>query len=278
MSRVTLIFTLCVWGCACVAPLEDELEHEEAVQAGSGGAFTYFWVAPYGGSYVVARVNRGSTVCADGTVRPWCHVSALDADELGVPDDELEALELRLAEPFAVIVRGRLETISGAPTLVATEAWLAGTEGDPTGVGVLVQQTGIRCVRAPCPDKLELRLNLGWSTHIAELDFGPSGATDEQIAAALGALTFEGGDGLLVFGDRYVVCDQGTCARARTVTQFYTRLGVHAGALALTPEECEATGGFVRPDIGDGQVACEPDEEYLGRVLIGIEGGVCCAQ
>lgn len=45
----------------------------------------------------------------------------------------------------------------------------------------------------------------------------------------------------------------------------------------LTPEQCAAQGGQVRGDIGDGQVACAPGERELGRVRIGIEGGVCCA-
>ena len=276
MSRVTLVFTLWVLTCACAVPPEEELEQEEAALGESNDAFTYFWIFPDGDGYVVARVNRGTTVCADRTVRLWCRVSALDTGAIGLPDDEIDRLVLRLAEPFAVIVRGRTEMISGAPVLVATDAWLAGVDGYPAGVGVLVRQTGIRCVRAPCADKQELWLNLGWSTRIAELDFRPSGATDDQIATALGALTFEGGDGLLVFGERFITCQDQTCAKARTVTQFYTRLGTQTSAAAFTPEECEAAGGFVRPDIGDGQVACAPEEEYLGRVSIGIEGGVCC--
>jgi hypothetical protein len=44
-----------------------------------------------------------------------------------------------------------------------------------------------------------------------------------------------------------------------------------------TPETCECLGGMVRADPGGGSVTCEDDEENLGRVEFGIEGGVCCA-
>ncbi|MDQ3368838.1 MAG: hypothetical protein M3680_25725 [Myxococcota bacterium] len=46
---------------------------------------------------------------------------------------------------------------------------------------------------------------------------------------------------------------------------------------AMTPEECTLQGGEVRGDIGDGKIACAPQERELGRVMTGIEGGVCCA-
>lgn len=45
----------------------------------------------------------------------------------------------------------------------------------------------------------------------------------------------------------------------------------------LTPEQCTARGGQVRGDIGDGTIACAEGERELGRVRLGIEGGVCCA-
>lgn len=47
----------------------------------------------------------------------------------------------------------------------------------------------------------------------------------------------------------------------------------------LEPEECEALGGHLVGDPGDGSVSSEdcPDgETFLGRVRFGIEGGICC--
>lgn len=43
-----------------------------------------------------------------------------------------------------------------------------------------------------------------------------------------------------------------------------------------TPEECTCAGGVIHGDIGDGKVACAPDETELGRIQQGIEGAVCC--
>lgn len=43
----------------------------------------------------------------------------------------------------------------------------------------------------------------------------------------------------------------------------------------LTPEECEALGGTVKPSPGN-QVFCDEGQETLGGVATGIEGGVCC--
>lgn len=44
----------------------------------------------------------------------------------------------------------------------------------------------------------------------------------------------------------------------------------------MTPEECASKGGTVKNDIGDGKVACGEGERELGRVRVGIEGGLCC--
>jgi hypothetical protein len=46
---------------------------------------------------------------------------------------------------------------------------------------------------------------------------------------------------------------------------------------AMTSDECTQQGGQVRGDIGDGKIACAEGERELGRVKLGIEGGVCCA-
>ena len=43
-----------------------------------------------------------------------------------------------------------------------------------------------------------------------------------------------------------------------------------------TPAHCECIGGYVKGDIGDGQVACSDEERELERVSQGIEGAVCC--
>jgi hypothetical protein len=53
--------------------------------------------------------------------------------------------------------------------------------------------------------------------------------------------------------------------------------GADCGAHALqSPEHCTCLGGYVKGDIGDGNVACAEGETELERVQQGIEGAVCC--
>ena len=49
----------------------------------------------------------------------------------------------------------------------------------------------------------------------------------------------------------------------------------------LEPAECEARGGTVIGDPGDGSVhrdGCPEGQELLGSVNLGIEGGICCRE
>jgi hypothetical protein len=43
----------------------------------------------------------------------------------------------------------------------------------------------------------------------------------------------------------------------------------------LTPEECEASGGTVVGDIGDGKAKC-PDHQETAKVSGGVEQILCC--
>lgn len=44
----------------------------------------------------------------------------------------------------------------------------------------------------------------------------------------------------------------------------------------ITREACEAQGGRIAGDIGDGKVKCNEGEKEAGRVQLGIEGSLCC--
>ncbi len=44
----------------------------------------------------------------------------------------------------------------------------------------------------------------------------------------------------------------------------------------MSPDDCEAQGGTVVGDIGDGSVACEDGWSELGNVSGGIEEQLCC--
>lgn len=49
----------------------------------------------------------------------------------------------------------------------------------------------------------------------------------------------------------------------------------------LTPEDCEARGGEVVGDIGDGAIhqpdyVCPSGQPPMGDIPLGVEGSVCC--
>jgi hypothetical protein len=246
-------------------------------------AETYFSVradvrrcaAPACGGYFVSRLNRSTTRCSDGRNRAECYVASLDTAALGLTESDTTTLRDLLWTQGQVVLGGAITSgVRGFGVLAVTEAWIAGTTtGVARGEAVAVEQGGIRCITTPCPDKVETVLNVGTTSTIANLDFRPSRAADHEIAHAQDSLTEDSG-GLLVFGSAYTYRENGQRARGRRVNQFYTRFV--ASPVVLTPAECEAAGGLVRTDIGDGSTRCEADEEQIGRVAIGREGGVCC--
>jgi len=45
----------------------------------------------------------------------------------------------------------------------------------------------------------------------------------------------------------------------------------------MSSDQCTCQHGTVRPDPGNGSVKCDAGERELGRVSLGMEGGLCCA-
>ncbi len=241
---IALLFALPLAGACTTTDVEDELAGESAADGDASGkadgandTFTYFeitrdyrrCVSPLCGGYWVSRPNKAKTKCADGRNADRCYVAELDDSALGFTSDaDLDAYWSGI-EARAVIVRGELsnKTFTGfgkLGTMTVTEAWRAGTTSSADGVWVKVELNGVRCFAAPCADKREAKLNSVLAANISELDFEPSGATDEQLEVAYGALTDDHHDGLIVVGDRYTDRVDGRTAKARTVTQFYTRM------------------------------------------------------
>ena len=233
--------------------------------------------APMCGGYFVSRPNRATTRCADGRSRAECYVASLDTSALG-PDADVAPLRTLLSTEGNVVVGGSIRAAAshGFGTLRVTEAWVAGAaRGVARGEAVAVGDSGIRCITSPCPSQAEIVLNSnGSSQRISHLDFGPSRATDEEIVSAFEGMA-EQDSSILVFGSSYTYRQNGQRAKGRRVNQFFTRFA--PTPVVLTPEECEAAGAEVRTDIGDGSTRCALGEEFLGRVSVGREGGVCCA-
>jgi hypothetical protein len=237
LSFAVLLALPLAGACTGTEDVVDDLAGESAADDGGGKADspvleTFFevrqderrCVSPLCGGWWVSRVNHAKTTCADGSKKAECYVAEIDPTLVGLADRDLEDMWGGLYNR-SVVLRGEIEDATygdfgNLGRFSATEAWKAGTDSSPDGVWVLVEPNGVRCIAAPCPDKSERKLNSVLSANISDLDFEPSGATEEQQAVAWDALT----GGVIVVGDRYYTQVDSRRAKSRTVTQFYTRL------------------------------------------------------
>lgn len=164
--------------------------------------------SPLCGGYWVSRVNRATTVCADGTVRPWCYVSEIDFPSATRPRAN-------------TLVRGRIVRDGTRSTgrFLANTVWRAATPAPWKGTVFLVTDTGIRCIRAPC---FFLRLATVNTTHVTTasgVDFSHVEAADAHAREERAALT---GSGLLVAGTLRRDVDGG---RTVVAAQFFLAAG-----------------------------------------------------
>lgn len=230
----SILLSSLVPACATDVPA-DELANEggdgEAGKADAAGAFTYFTVTPdlracslgaRCGGFFIARPNRSTTACGLGVTKSRCYVDAIDWSGTAMPASVAASYEERLRAGETLIVKGDLAAADAThASLAATEIWVAGSAtGVTDGVFVLVKDNGVRCITAPCPSTTETRLNSTRHAAIAEVDFTPSGAADDDIANASAQI---GDAGVIVVGDRFY----GTAkSKGRTANQFFTRAPV----------------------------------------------------
>ena len=264
------IFAPALSGCTAATAEPDELAATDADLGDLGaadaasGLYTYYTlrqdfrrcIYPLCGGYWVARVNRSTTTCADGSRAAECYVSDVDLASLGLSDAEAAGVRGALGR---AVVRGRLVSRTAgsypAPALVATEAWTAPTDFVPVGVFVHLRDRGVRCFTYPCVSIHEEKLNSSLTADIAAIDFSPSGATDDEIGAAHAALA---DGGLIVAGYRTTVTGPGGRARARTATAFYVR-ATHSETGGCFVGGCSS---HVCTDRADVITTCEFRPEY----------------
>jgi hypothetical protein len=249
---IVLCMSLPLVGACAANSVDDELAGESAADNASGKADstaleTFYTVqpdlrkcaAPMCGGYFVSRVNHAKTRCADGVQRNACYVWDFDFSAVGVTGRELDGLYMGM-QAQTLVVRGDLSNglVNGKKVghFTATEAWQAGAAaGAPDGVWVELEDNGIRCITAPCPSTTEHKLNSVLTANLADLDYSPSGATDDEIQKASDGYAR---DGLIIVGDRYYTTINGHSAKGRTVTQFYTKVQ----PTASTGPACIVTG------------------------------------
>ncbi len=184
---------------------------------------------PMCGGYFVKNVNKNMTRCADGTMQKECHAVQLNTVALGWTPEQQAAFEEQLAAGKAM-VKGYLEPAPAgqytAEQLKVTEAWQGQGSRKAMGTWYSAFNTGIVCIKAPCPSFGITRLNAGAgaATLNPDLDLASlTGASEAQVQAAYQAM--DGGN-ILVAGTlvpvRYTIYNGSTTRGTKLLaTQFY---------------------------------------------------------
>lgn len=163
----------------------------------------------------LARANRTTTTCADGSVGESCQVRFLDFSKLNLSatklDNATKKLQASAADPTIsaqLLVRGKYVhgTNPLSPgvdwvTFEVSELWVASLgNGNLDGTFVMVNDNGRRCIDAPCHSLHEARVNSSRAMDIDGFDFSeeaqPSVLEDKLTAAD----TQE--DGVIIVGYR----------------------------------------------------------------------------
>jgi len=241
----TLAFALSVTsllavGCTDSGEPVDELGEETAADGEDGkgdgaAAFTFYNLLPdnracslnsppdCGRGFFVSRVNRTTTQCGRGTPQAMCKVETIDWTGTAMPASVAKGYEDDLRSGKPLLVRG---TVAPSPddrglVVEVTEIWVTSKPEWVEGVFTLVKDNGIRCITAPCPSFTERRLNSNLSANISSVDFGDSGASQDEIDRAYSSMY--GGDGVVVVGYRYTDSAGG---KGRTANKFFTKAPV----------------------------------------------------
>jgi hypothetical protein len=267
--------SLLVAACAQTG-IPDELAGESSTDDGvdgkadgaADGTYTYFSIdadlrkclSPVCGGFFLARLNRSTTICADGHAAASCYTPTLDWSESRLSDD----LQHKLVDAantgasaagVRAIVRGRFaaKTYAGHGNMgkfVVTEAWVAETDAVSDGVFAKVVSSHIECITTPCPTLKEKGLNQSRTANIAAIDWSFAGLTDREVQGFEDEILTP--HGTIVAGDRYAVGHE----KGRTATAAYHML-VDTG-----PCFVGGCSGQVCSDIDGVITTCEWEPQY----------------
>ncbi len=248
LSRITFaafaltapILTACTDQVDDELDVDDESEGDASKADAAGGTYTYYFVkpdlrrcaSPTCGGVFYQLANATSTKCFDGKKAEWCYAASQDTSRLGLGEVGVgrytEALNsAALADSTKVLVRAVVGSkdwgggLGSFANLRPSEAWVGQGPNVAAGPLAKIEDSGIRCITAPCPSLRERKLNSSVKADIAELGWDRSGATDEQIGEALDRMHT---DGLIVSGYRTTVSGPAGDAKARSVTQLWLRV------------------------------------------------------
>ncbi len=202
-------------------------------------------VSPLCGGVWVSRVNRSTTLCADGTLARECYVAEVDYSALGLSADALEVFQNRASSGQA-LVRAKLRakafgSFGSLGELVVTEGWQALTDAAPTGPFYSARDNGRRCLRAPCAniDVTRVNYDLRMTIDAVKID-GIAGLSDSDIHNVYEQL---GTPGVIVAGPVRSRTVSGSTERSISATQVYLRVseGVRDAQFCDTSDQCVRT-------------------------------------
>jgi hypothetical protein len=243
MTRLMMIALLFSAVAACSeSVVDDEFATEDTsevsdAKADAAGTYTYYEVkrdlrrcaSPFCAGYWVTRVNRTTTRCGDGQYAASCYVAEIRWSGLGLSDESVDKVRATIGEG-SVVLRGTVglksfgAQIGSLGEFRPSEAWLGQGPNLPTGPFAKLSETGVRCISAPCPAFREKKLNGSAEASIAELGWDSAAVSDDVVGRAITELFVRD---VIIAGERYTVTGPGGSAKARTVTQFYTRARDH---------------------------------------------------
>jgi hypothetical protein len=176
---------------------------------------------PMCGGYFVKRVNRIFTRCADGVWRGECHAVNVDLSALGLSEQAASDFTSGTFGAGYGLVRGELELVDGAQSLVASEAWVGQSRSEAYGGVWRVNSSGIVCITSPCPSYNEALLNHGYNRNIHGVDLAESGADPKAVEAGHQELADAG---ILVAGLHWKTWGMSGSGIELRASEFYTRL------------------------------------------------------
>lgn len=212
--------------------------------------------APLCGGFFVSRVNRLTTVCADGGRSDECYVSELDFSALGLSDEQVGSVE---AAPEDFVLRGDIVSLVSefgeVGLLNVTEAWQGHAGIEPRGAFLRLRNEGIVCITSPClsfsAELLNSRLPV---VPIAEIDLQGIGSDPSDAFEALNAP-----DGLLVAGLPVIVSGPAGRALGVRASEYFTPLSAEA------PPSGPACGSRGLAECAEGSFCAFPEGADCGR-------------
>ena len=249
---VATLLAACAASMDDVAQLDDEHGDEKGDRVMAPTAPVFYRIArdtrrcaaPGCGGWLVSRVGRASTTCADGSTADACYVASLDLARVGLSPDEERATT---ADASALILRGKVRTRAAGTVLEVEEAFRAATPPADTPTIYQLSDRGVRCIAAPCFSMVAAKLNSTVTVTLSDLS-GPL-AVQASDELAVGPV--------LVTGPWRTVKSAGPAGDARVldVTSVWTRVEPADPARCTVDADCEATA-YSRPVASPADCYC----------------------